>query len=195
MAVKVELRIKVGNVYHPALSIPVDACQHFSVHPLTWLRYLGFTISGNEGHVSTLPDGPEVDHLQANIPPGNYYYVSQDLYLLDPDLMDDRTSDASDISSSRGNFRDRVVARDGTCVMTGATGFQACHIIPHAKGPQYLINLSKHRHEAVSPPLDDINDTRNGILLAFQLHAPFGASQIAFLQVSSLTQLSSIWSN
>ena len=124
--------------------------------------------------------------------------------------MDDRTSDASDISASRGDFRDRVVARDGTCVMTGTENFQACHIVPHAKGHQvcsehllnhsefscqakYMVNLANHRHEAVDPPLDDINDTRNGILLALQLHLPFGASKVAFLQVSFLTQLSPMW--
>jgi hypothetical protein len=136
MAANVELWINVDDVYHPALSVAVDTCELFSLHPLTWLRYLGFTICGNEGRISTLPDGVEVDYYQANIQPGVYYYVSQgesfrhartprspsilEAFLLDPDLMDDRTSDASDISTSRGDFRDRVVARDGTCVMTGA---------------------------------------------------------------------------
>ena len=41
--------------------------------------------------------------------------------------------------------------------------------------------------------LNDINDTRNGILLALQLHNPFGASEVAFLQVSYFAQLSSMW--
>ena len=43
--------------------------------------------------------------------------------------------------------------------------------------------------------LNDINDTRNGILLALQLHNPFGASEVAFLQVSYFAQLSSMWLN
>ena len=48
------------------------------VHPLTWLHYLGYTIYGNEGHISTLLDGPEVEYYQADTPPGiYYYYVSQ----------------------------------------------------------------------------------------------------------------------
>ena len=124
--------------------------------------------------------------------------------LLDPDLMDVRTpseSDASAISTSQGKFRQDVTARDGTCVMTGTReGFQACHIIPHAKGHQvcseyllnhmassfqvkYIINLAEHRHETFNPPLNGINDIRNGILLALQLHDAFGASRVAFLQV------------
>ena len=122
-------------------------------------------------------------------------------FLLDPDLMDERTSDASYVSSSQGNFRQRVAARDGNCVMTSTQRVQACHIIPHAKGHQvrseylwihsvssfqvqYIINLASHRHEVLDPPLESINDTRNGILLALQLHGAFVASQVAFLQVS-----------
>ena len=67
--------------------------------------------------------------------------------LLDPDLMDERTSNTSAISTSRGKFRQDVTERDGTCVMTGSgEGLQACHIVPHAKGHQvcyeYLLNRS-----------------------------------------------------
>jgi hypothetical protein len=122
-------------------------------------------------------------------------------FLLDPDLMDERTSDSSYVSSSRGDFRQRVAARDGTCVMTGTGNVQVCHVVPHAKGhqvrseylwnhsessfqAQYIINLASHRHEVLDPPLESINDTRNGILLAVQLHSPFGTSEAAFLQVS-----------
>jgi hypothetical protein len=77
MAATVELQVTIDGIYQPALSIPVDKCQLFSLHPLTWLRYLGFTIYGTEGHISTAPGGPEVDYYQANIQPSIYYYVSQ----------------------------------------------------------------------------------------------------------------------
>ncbi|KAF8235720.1 hypothetical protein L208DRAFT_1422326 [Tricholoma matsutake] len=163
MAANVDLWMQLNDVYHHALSIPVSYFEH--------------------------------DNIQ-----GVYYYIVQEACLLDPDLMDMRTSDASAISTSQGKFREDVTARDGTCVMTGTgEGFQVCHIIPHAKGHQvcseylfnctepsfqakYMINLAKHRHEAFNPPLNDINDIRNGILLALQLHDAFGASQVAFLQ-------------
>jgi hypothetical protein len=122
-------------------------------------------------------------------------------FLLDPDLMGERTSESSHVSSSWGDFRMRVAARDGTCVMTGTSYVQACHVVPHAKGhqvrseylwnhsessfqAQYIINLVSHRREVLDPPLESINDTRNGILLALQLHGSFGASEVAFLQVS-----------
>ena len=41
---------------------------------------------------------------------------------------------------------------------------------------KYMINLAEHQHEAFNPPLNDINDIRNGILLVVQLHVAFGAS-------------------
>ena len=67
------------------------------------------------------------------------------MFLLDPDLMDDRTSDASVLTDNRGKFRGDVIRRDGTCVMTGANEVQACHIIPHAKGHQaYVEHLLNH---------------------------------------------------
>ena len=136
-------------------------------------------------------------------------------FLLDPDLMDDRTSDASTMSTDRANFRQRVIDRDGTCLMTGtgARYCQACHIIPHAKGHQvcseYFLNhsefsfqvrqyieiLANHRHQVLEPPLNDINDTRNGILLAVQLHASLWTSEVAFLQVSYFVPLSFMWLN
>lgn len=45
-------------------------------------------------------------------------------------------------------------------------------------------SLADHRNEVLDPPLDDINDPRNGILLATHLHRPFENSNVAFLQVS-----------
>jgi len=58
--------------------------------------------------------------------------------LLDPGGIDDRTSDALTISTSRAGFRRRISERDGTCVMTGSPDeyCEASHIIPHAKGDQ-----------------------------------------------------------
>ena len=57
--------------------------------------------------------------------------------LIDVDGINDRTSDASSLSSRRQNFRDNIIGRDGCCVVTGDQDLMvcdACHIIPHAKG-------------------------------------------------------------
>jgi hypothetical protein len=56
--------------------------------------------------------------------------------LADADVMDDRTSNASDLTVRRHNFRAQMIERDGTCVISGHVAYEsaACHIIPHAKG-------------------------------------------------------------
>jgi hypothetical protein len=133
-------------------------------------------------------------------------------FLLDPAIMDDMTSDSSAKAARTADFAKRVIARDGTCLMTGALPYcQACHIVPHAKRnkvcseysnhsqfsfqAQYMSGVAKRRNEVVNPPLNDIDDTRNGILLITQLHGPFGDSKVAFLQVSYFAQLSFMWLN
>ena len=51
-------------------------------------------------------------------------------------VVDGRTSNASQLTERRADFRQRVIERDGTCVMTGDLihNCNACHIIPHVKG-------------------------------------------------------------
>ena len=124
--------------------------------------------------------------------------------------MNDRTSvrtESTDISARQANFRQRVIDRDGSCILTGGhENIQACHIIPHSKQDQvcslsshdslqvlmpvnlkYMINLASHRQgleETVDPPFTGIDDIRNGILLHSAFHRPFGESRVAFLHVS-----------
>ncbi|KAF8311331.1 hypothetical protein F5887DRAFT_1050292 [Amanita rubescens] len=114
-SVNVQLWIRFGDEYQHALSIPVHICHQFSLHPLTWLRFLGYAIHGKEGYISRERDGEQVADYRpdgAAISAGNYYYVSQDngFCLLDPKGMDDRTSCTSNVTSRRANFnRDRRV--------------------------------------------------------------------------------------
>ncbi|KAK7007233.1 hypothetical protein R3P38DRAFT_3032125, partial [Favolaschia claudopus] len=55
----------------------------------------------------------------------------------------------------------------------------ACHIIPHSKGDEYIKLLSLYR--GITPPITEIRDVRNGILLYAGFHIALGAGQIAFL--------------
>jgi hypothetical protein len=153
----VQLWIRFGREYHLALSIPVADCLRFSYHPLTWLRFLGYAIYGKEGYIALEREGSEVADYRPGAPisPGDYYYISQgesyssasgpvaysvmkdaDFRLLDPKVMDDRTSTTSNLTSRRASFKQDLNARDGCCVMTGTKESTACHIIPHAKGDQ-----------------------------------------------------------
>jgi len=75
----VQLWIRFDFGYRHALSIPVHACQRFSFHFLTWLRFLGYAIYGKEGYISHERDGEEVADYRPDgmAIPGNYYYISQ----------------------------------------------------------------------------------------------------------------------
>ena len=65
----------INGEYQPTLSIPVETCQHFSVHPLSWLWYVGFTIYSTEGHISQSATGPVVLYSEVDIQAGVYYYI------------------------------------------------------------------------------------------------------------------------
>ena len=168
MAANVELCMSFNDVYQPVLSIPVTACQRFSIHPFLWLRYVGSSSSAMNAtspvfraaqrsiiikliyHLVLITMYPKASQtLLVAIYDLLLVTLILDPCLIDPDGMNDRTSDirtsdASSISVLEKIFRREVIARDKTCVMTGATlpeGHDACHIIPHAKGHQVCLNF------------------------------------------------------
>jgi HNH endonuclease len=47
---------------------------------------------------------------------------------------------------------------------------------------QYISNVVHHRG-GTDDDINDINDTRNGLLLSTLLHRPWGAGNLAFLKV------------
>ena len=107
-----------------------------------------------------------VQYSEIDIQAGVYYYIPDlqgksyfgdpstlnahsmsDPILLDPDLMADRTSDSSTISTHQGDFAQRVTDCDGICLITGVTkNFQACHIVPHTKGSQVCFEYLNYSH-------------------------------------------------
>lgn len=74
-APKVDLLLCFDNKSNPALSIPLDQCQIFATRPLKWLRFLGFAIYGQQGHLSKSENGPELDYTE-QIEARSYYYIS-----------------------------------------------------------------------------------------------------------------------
>lgn len=144
----------------------------FAVNPLKWLRFLGYAIYGQEGHLSLSKNGQDIPDYTAAIEARLYYFVSAGApRLADVDAADVRTSVASSITSRRRDFRIDLVERDGTCVLTGdiESLCTACHILPHAKGNNYIV-----RHRGRPRDIDDINDIRNGLLLQSVFHTAFG---------------------
>lgn len=74
---EVKLWLSFGNVFKLALSIPLDECGTFAVNPLKWLRFLGFSIYGQEGYLSTSKTGTEINDYTADIEPRSYYFISE----------------------------------------------------------------------------------------------------------------------
>ena len=60
-----------------ALSIPVVKCRTLSVHPLRWLRFLGYSIYGREGYLSLSATGPPLDDDTADTAACSYYFISK----------------------------------------------------------------------------------------------------------------------
>lgn len=66
--------------------------------------------------------------------------------------------------------------REATCCLTNLL-WQ----LPDLINLKYMSNVVRHR-DGPDDNMNDINDTRNGLLLANHLHVPFGAGDIAFLK-------------
>ncbi|KAJ7440622.1 hypothetical protein FB451DRAFT_1300036 [Mycena latifolia] len=178
----VRLHLQIEGHWRPFLEIPGPELARFSLRPIKWLRYLGWCIYGQPGWLSTTPGGPEVvGDAQADV---DYYYVSNlPARFIDVNAIDDRTSNSSQHNQRHGAFRQDLIERDMTCIVTGAppNDCTACHILPHSKGDEYMSCLSSLRADQEESPVVEIGDIRNGLLLYNGLHRPFGDGEIAFL--------------
>lgn len=145
--------MEFDNANHRALTIPLQTCTHFAIFPLTWLCHLEFTICGSQGHISDTPNGQAINYRPTPvIQPGIYYYIAGgEPYLasldplspllleprwLDVDMMNDRAWSASARTARWADFRQDIINRDGTCVITceAPGNSQACHVVPHSRG-------------------------------------------------------------
>ena len=73
----VELWLILNNASELALSIPLDKCLTLSVNPLKWLRFLGYSIYGQQGYLSMSATGPPIDNYTAGISACPYYFISE----------------------------------------------------------------------------------------------------------------------
>ncbi|KAJ7893602.1 hypothetical protein B0H14DRAFT_2684349 [Mycena olivaceomarginata] len=184
-----QLYMRVDGIWTMFLEIPVLEALRLATRPLKWLRYMGWCIHGQPGQLAATSDGSQVDEdpglggfLQC------YYYVSSfPPRFIDVNAIDDRTSDASDLTQRRADFRDEVISRDGNCIITGDAPLNcmACHILPHAKGDSYMRSLMDFRGIVGPARVVEIGDVRNGILLCNGLHRPFGAGETPNLYLAT----------
>ena len=72
----VALHISFKGKAKLALSIPKQKCTTFSSSPIKWLRFLGYAIYGQEGHISLTDGGQPVSDYTSVVEPRSYYFIS-----------------------------------------------------------------------------------------------------------------------
>ncbi|OBZ67845.1 Docosahexaenoic acid omega-hydroxylase CYP4F3 [Grifola frondosa] len=175
------------NTWYRALAIPVHRLSHFSNSPLRWLCYLGFALTASKGKLCE-SGRPESDPVNYDLPvpldssTDYYFHPEQDVRPIDPDV--EANSDSSTNESARDDFRERLISRDGTCVVNEAVAVscEGAHLIRFSRGNEYIEHLTTFRScEDDDSVISNINDTRNGLLVNSTLHK-FLCKSVAFLQ-------------
>ncbi|KAJ7624018.1 hypothetical protein B0H17DRAFT_1151420 [Mycena rosella] len=153
------------------LDVPFDIASSLCLHPVKFLRFLGYCIFGVDGTIAkddfdgdAIPDGDPLDQ-------GVYYFVREGIegvlkHAVDPEAM--TYSHISETTNTRDNFRTVVAERD--VFAHSPTGI---YIVPFSKGDAWIKHIVESRipeeREDVSN-LTSINDIRNGMLVANNLH-------------------------
>ncbi|KAH7886545.1 hypothetical protein F5I97DRAFT_1004534 [Phlebopus sp. FC_14] len=179
------------NTWIHALQIPYSDIHRLCLRPLKWLRFVAFTISGAHGDLSETQDGHPVNYDNTSDLADTYYYITtEQFHLVDYNALNDRVT-SSGLTPGRAGFRDNILNRDGSCVITRADSriCDAAHIIPRYKGDEYItfvVNDRRHLyHEQQFPPEAQelsINTVENGLFLGVGLHRRLGLGMIAFLK-------------
>ncbi|KAH7886539.1 hypothetical protein F5I97DRAFT_1003754 [Phlebopus sp. FC_14] len=179
------------NTWIHALQIPYSDIQRLCLRPLKWLRFVAFTISGAHGDLSETQDGHPVNYENTSDLADTYYYIAtEQFHLVDYNALNDRVT-SSGLTPGRAGFRDIILDRDGSCVITRADNriCDAAHVIPRCKGDEYItfvVNDRRHLYheQQFSPEMQElsINTVENGLLLRSDLHQCLGLGIIAFLK-------------
>jgi hypothetical protein len=76
--VKLSLYFPEKEEYIHVLTIPLQKCFEFSHKPLKWLRYLGYTLYGKEGHIYSMDGEGQQQTVPVNyvlqIENGDHHY-------------------------------------------------------------------------------------------------------------------------
>ncbi|OBZ79021.1 hypothetical protein A0H81_00088 [Grifola frondosa] len=183
--------IELEWVWVQGLSIPKTHIFGFSVKPYKWIRFVAGALLGAKGILCDSLDtnAVEIDYDRPLIPGDSALYYHTDpteqerFFPLDPSLACSSSScNASSTSSRFQTFRNNVVARDVTCVLSGTRTnlCEAAHLISHTKGNDYIEALTAARSGG-SETIDHIDDIRNGILVSPTLHKLLEKQHVAFL--------------
>ncbi|KIJ57383.1 hypothetical protein M422DRAFT_773957, partial [Sphaerobolus stellatus SS14] len=160
------------------LEIPIWVVTQHCLKPFKYLRYIGWAILGVEGIIK---DGnlDEVSVDDGAFTPGKTYF-----YVLPADVQ--WKSSPSESSNTRGGFRSKVLARDGSCVFTHVDDINAevAHIIPFARGDGWLQIVVRNRPAGIEniTNLNSVNDVRNGFTAYDHIHKRFDSREAVILK-------------
>ncbi|KAH8792260.1 hypothetical protein DL96DRAFT_1829353 [Flagelloscypha sp. PMI_526] len=170
------------------LDIPITILNSFSPYPRKFLRFLAFAVLGYE--CTILYDNIDIGDTGDVVERAVYHARSNTTEtmknMIDPEVTARGTSTQTE-TEHRNDFATQLEDRDYTGIF-GATppdGAAGCHIIPSARGSEWLRLLLRTRlkeaHDNVEN-LNDINDLRNGFLSDHNLHNGLGAKRIAVIK-------------
>ncbi|KZP28691.1 hypothetical protein FIBSPDRAFT_947518 [Athelia psychrophila] len=134
------------GVEHPFyLNIPIVVVNKLCLRPLQYLRYLGWCVLGVEADL--VDEGGNAIALNGQWPGQRVFrYDVQNNNILahavDLEVIMQQSQIPSATTGTRGDFRDRVLKRDGCCVWTSRPGGTAMHIIPYARGDEACSDYS-----------------------------------------------------
>jgi len=174
------------------LEIPTEIIRRNCKYPVKYLRYLAWSILCLEGSImlegTTSPVSDDSELLDYGIysfrPDGVADWFKM---LVDLEVIQRRSQTYSGNTRIRGKFTKNLLLRDTFCIFTDAT-IEFCHgihIIPFARGSEWLNLIVEHRRTNDSQKMgepDDINDVRNGFLLRCDLHGVFDARSLVVLK-------------
>ncbi|KAE9406239.1 hypothetical protein BT96DRAFT_915466 [Gymnopus androsaceus JB14] len=152
------------------LSFPVDTIVNigFALRPLKWIRFATGVVTGTQGDLSASRNSLVAVDYNSSLPTDSlnlYYHVSvaerAAMFPLDPLFSAEAITDSqASFQTREGDFRSRVAARDEWA----EDECDAVHMVSFKKGASYMRAFSSGRTRG-QIIIDDINDTRNGILV------------------------------
>ncbi|KAJ7764158.1 hypothetical protein DFH07DRAFT_1016783 [Mycena maculata] len=183
------------------LEIPIAVVQSNSVHPIKYLRFLGWCIIGILGTVKSDRAGADVTDNAPLQDQGTYFYVydapDDDAalrYAVDPDVIKARSNTSASDSSTRARakaFKDSLLKRDASCVFTNKPVLfcEGTHIIPFHKGDEWFDLIVKNRPASLDEDVSDlttVEDRRNGMLLGLEAHVVAESRQVVVVHTPNL---------
>ncbi|KAF9487619.1 hypothetical protein BDN71DRAFT_1513776 [Pleurotus eryngii] len=144
------------------LEIPLEKIQSLCLRPAKWLRFVGWSIyHASEGYLSRHSDGSDRLTDESLLVNGDFIFYHAPGFdrgaVADTDVIAHQTHTST--ATRVEQFRKDVTERDDGCIFSTWTG-QACHIIPFARGCNWISMLCRQR--SIDPSIEDINDPRNG---------------------------------